>query len=540
MTNELAVKDELVGKVAGGYRIIAPVGSGTMGHVYEAEDLNLARRVALKVLHKHHQKELAPRFLREGKTLALLSHPNIVQLVDMGQLDDGALYLATELIAGGSLRELMDRGPIEPQRALSIVRQLLDALDAAHALGVVHRDIKPENVMVAGGDVIKVLDFGVAKLLADTVAGLGEANLTSVGFSIFGSALYIAPESVTGQPVDARIDLYSTGAMLFEMLAGVPPFNDEDPTVLLRKHAFEPAPTLQQVAPSKHFAPEIESLVARALAKAPDDRFRSAADMIAAVDAVLRTLEAPPRSKAPPDPVRTATAAAREQRAVTAVVRGSARRTIAIAAGATVAAVTVVAIVLARGGDTETARRTNLGVRASGHAVGAAGDGAAQLARGHSEFSLGHHQQAMAAYERALRARPELAADKQLRTNTLAVLEGKDSLASVLALDLLAALAPPERDAIVAYASKGKLVDARHRAAMIAERDGAAGDVDRVQSWILDLQQSGSCEDRKATIELLAATSDRRAVAALKRARGVKCLEADANRALSQLQAATK
>jgi hypothetical protein len=202
---------------------------------------------------------------------------------------------------------------------------------------------------------MRVLDFGVAKLLADTVAGLGEANLTSIGFSIFGSALYIAPEAVTGQPVDARLDLYSTGAMLFEMLAGVPPFNDEDPSVLLRKHAFEPAPTLQQIAPAKKFPPELESLVAQALAKQPDERFRWAADMIAAVDAALRTFEAPVRPITAPAAV-VATPSVDARRATTVAVRGQSWRKLAIGAGVVAAGIGVLAFVLMRGGDTSAAR----------------------------------------------------------------------------------------------------------------------------------------------------------------------------------------
>jgi tetratricopeptide (TPR) repeat protein len=533
----------LIGTETGGYRVLSRIGSGSMGHVYEAEQLQGGRHVALKVLHKRHQKEFAPRFLREGKTLALLGHPNIVQLVDMGQLDDGALFLATELVAGDALRDVMDRGAIEPPRALRMIRQLLEALDAAHALGVVHRDIKPENVMIFERDCVKVLDFGVAKLLADTVAGLGEANLTSIGFSIFGSALYIAPEAVTGQPVDARLDLYSTGAMLFEMIAGAPPFNDEDPSVLLRKHAFEAAPTLQQIAPAKTFARELEALVARALAKQPDDRFRSAADMIAAVDAALRTFEPPARAiTAPSEPAGVAPplGASGERRATTVVVRGPSRRTIAIGAGVAAAAIAVVMILIARGGSTSAAGQASRNTSGHEHAIAGTDDAAAQLSRGHSEFALGHHQQAMAAYERALRAQPRLGADKQLRTNALAALGGKDSLAAILALDLLASLSPADHDAIVTYASKGKLMDARHRAMMIAERDGFADKIDQHQSWILDLQQSTSCDERRAAIEQLAGSSDRRALAALKRAKLVKCLEPSASDAIARLQAGSR
>jgi serine/threonine-protein kinase len=572
-----APSDGLIGTVSAGYRMIGRLGSGTMGHVYEAEDTSAGRHVALKVLHKHHQKELAPRFLREGKTLALLSHPNIVQLVDMGQLDDGALFLATELVPGESLRELMDRGVVEQRRALRMVRQLLEALDAAHALGVVHRDIKPENVMLAAGergDLVKVLDFGVAKLLADTVAGLGEANLTSVGFSIFGSALYIAPESVTGQPIDARIDIYSAGAMLYEMLTGRPLFDHEDPTVILRMHAFDPAPTLRAGAPSSTFTQQVEDLVAKALAKRPDDRFRSAADMIVALDEALASL-APPISDAPQNakspsvhitqPATVARASSLPRAPTEHVRRAAGKRTLVIAGAVTAGVIALAVLVVGSGGSRSSAAPATRGavadlddsaqrassLIASGKQREAAAllerqlegattaeHGRSYLALGHARFALGERLEALSAYERALRAMPALGSDTTLRTNLISMLEGKDSLGIVLALQLLSELSPPANEEIVGYASHGKLLDGRRRAAMLAERDGIADRIDRVASWTLDLRQSASCDERKQTIAQLANAADRRAVPALKRARGVKCLAGAAADALAKLQAA--
>lgn len=567
-----APTDGLIGTVTAGYRIIGRLGSGTMGHVYEAEDTSAGRHVALKVLHKHHQKELAPRFLREGKTLALLSHPNIVQLVDMGQLDDGALFLATELVPGESLRELMDRGVVEQRRALRVVRQLLEALDAAHALGVVHRDIKPENVMLATGergDLVKVLDFGVAKLLADTVAGLGAANLTSVGFSVFGSALYIAPESVTGQAIDARLDIYSAGAMLYEMLTGRPLFDHEDPTVILRMHAFDPAPTLRAGAPSSTFTQQVEDLVAKALAKRPDDRFRCAADMIVALDEALASL-APPISDAPQDAKSpsvhitqpaTVARASSLPRAATEHVRRAGKRTLVIAGAVTAGVIALAVLVVGSGGSRSSAARDSVAdlddsaqraknLIASGKQREAAAllerqlegatnseHGRSYLALGHARFALGERLEALGAYERALNAIPALGSDTTLRTNLISMLDGKDSLGVVLALQLLSELSPPANDEIVGYASHGKLLDGRRRAAMLAERDGIADRIDRVASLSLDLRQIASCEERRQTIAQLAELADPRVLDALKRARRVKCLERQAADALAKLHA---
>ena len=288
-----------VGTVAAGrYRIVARIGRSKVRDVYEAEHIDLHTNVALKVLHAEHaESEAAARFLREGKTLGMFRHGNIVELLEVGRLDDGSLFLATELVRGPSLRELIDRGGVNQKRALLIIRQVLEALAAAHALGVIHRDIKPENIMLAepgridGGDLVKMLDFGVAKLFSDTATTLGENKLTKVGMNVFGSPRYIPPECVLGGDVNQRADLYMAGAVLFELLTGKPPFHDDDASALMRLHAYAPVITLQARAPDRIFTPQIEFLVAEALQKKPGDRFRSATEMIGALDAALHSLE---------------------------------------------------------------------------------------------------------------------------------------------------------------------------------------------------------------------------------------------------------
>ena len=290
---------DLVGTVAAGrYRIISRIGRGAIRDVYEAEHVDLHTRVALKVLRAEHaESEAAARFLREGKTLGMFRHVNIVELLEVGRLEDGSLFLATELVRGPSLREVIDRGIMDQRRALLIMRQVLEALAAAHSLGVIHRDIKPENIMLAepgrsdGSDLVKMLDFGVAKLFSDTATTLGETKLTKIGMNVLGSPRYIPPESVVGGEIDQRADLYMAGAVLFEMLTGKPPFHDDDASALMRLHAYAPAITLKQRAPDRMFTPQVEFLVSEALQKKPDDRFRSATEMIGALDAAVHSLD---------------------------------------------------------------------------------------------------------------------------------------------------------------------------------------------------------------------------------------------------------
>jgi serine/threonine-protein kinase len=285
----------LVGTTVAKYRVLSQIGTGGMGDVYEAEADGV--HVALKVLRLDDDK-LAARFLREAKTMSLFRHPNIVELVEVGTLDDGRLFFAAELVRGITLRQLLDAGVIETKRALAIVRQILDALGHAHAMGVVHRDIKPENVMLADGgapdgqsDLVKILDFGVAKLIGDTPTVLGEGTLTITGYGALGTPYYMSPEAVLGRPLDGRADIYSIGALLFELLAGKPPYSHEDVATLMRMHAAAPIPALRERAPDRELTQEIDLVINESLAKKPELRFKTAAEMMNAIDAAIGSLD---------------------------------------------------------------------------------------------------------------------------------------------------------------------------------------------------------------------------------------------------------
>ena len=261
----------LVGKVAAGrYLIVAELGGDGRRTLYEAEDVEQGTRVSLGVLH-------GGTATNESATVRSLKHPNLAGVLDVGRLDSGEPFLTTEIIRGSSLRALIKRGHLEQRRAFSIVRQVLQALVAAHEVGAIHGDVKPENVMVSidlrGVEHATLLDLGVAMLSG---SGLGDPR-------------YRAPAGATGQ-VDPRADLYSVGAVLFELLTDRPPFWGDDASALIRMHAYAPIQTLQQRAPEQYYTAEQEALVARALAKNPDDRFRSAVEMIVALDAAVKAM----------------------------------------------------------------------------------------------------------------------------------------------------------------------------------------------------------------------------------------------------------
>ncbi|HEY5159663.1 MAG TPA: Stk1 family PASTA domain-containing Ser/Thr kinase [Gaiellaceae bacterium] len=275
--------DPLIGALFDGrYKILKKLGSGGMATVYLAEDQELGRRIAIKILNARHasDKQFVERFRREASSAAGLSHPNIVQIYDRGNAE-GTYYIAMEVIEGRSLKELVvQRGPSPIPVAINYTRQILAALRFAHRNGVVHRDIKPHNVLVDDEGRVKVTDFGIARA--------GASEMTEVG-SIIGTAQYLSPEQARGAPVDDRSDLYSVGVLLYELLTGEAPYNGDTPVEIAMKHlSAVPEPPS---AKRPEISPELDSVVLRALAKNPDDRYQSAAEMDADLSAISKGLE---------------------------------------------------------------------------------------------------------------------------------------------------------------------------------------------------------------------------------------------------------
>ena len=271
------------------YQVVEVLAEGAMGSVWRGERLKLGRQVAIKIMHEQLPDELASRerFEREAKLMARLDHPNCVSVIDFG-IHQSMPFLVMELVKGTSLQQLMERDRrFEPARAVEIMRQVLSGLAHAHELGIVHRDIKPANLMVGErtgiGLQVRILDFGLARL-TDT-----SAKLTT-GI-VVGTPNYMAPEQCKGSQVDGRCDLYACGVILFEMLTGRKPFVSDDPYQVVRKHLNEAPPRLGDVAPGD-FGP-FEAIVAKALAKSPDDRFANAQEMSRALEAAVRPLPNP-------------------------------------------------------------------------------------------------------------------------------------------------------------------------------------------------------------------------------------------------------
>jgi CheY-like chemotaxis protein len=263
------------GSVLGGrYRLDAPIGGGSFGMVFRARHLELNRDVAIKVLATSAgtDPEALARFRREGDSACRVQHPNAVAVFDFAVNPGGVAYLVMELLEGRSLeRELDERGPLKPERCAEIVVPVCSALAAAHAAGVVHRDIKPSNVFLCKtplGEVAKILDFGIAKLAAESAIG---QSLTIDG-SLLGTPAYMAPERFRREPYGPKSDVYSVGVMLYEMLAGRLPFipNTADPLALVAMQAEEDPPPLRARRPD--VAPSFERLVLQALSRNPDQR----------------------------------------------------------------------------------------------------------------------------------------------------------------------------------------------------------------------------------------------------------------------------
>jgi len=276
------------------YRIDRLLGEGGMGAVYLAEHTLMKKRFAVKVLHGDAAKneEIVARFRREAEAAAHLDHPHIVVATDFGPLPDGAFFLVLEYIDGTSLREALANAPFSAARALRIARQIALALEAAHGAGIVHRDLKPENVMLVkkrdDDDFVKVLDFGVARFDASAEREGAAQPLTRVG-TVMGTPDYMSPEQCLGERVDARADLYALGIMMYEMLAGIRPFEGDDLAALMSKHMLSPVPSFASRAPQVTIASSIELIVRKLLEKDPNDRYQTARVLIDAIDAVAQT-----------------------------------------------------------------------------------------------------------------------------------------------------------------------------------------------------------------------------------------------------------
>jgi len=264
------------------YRVIERVGSGGMADVYCAEDTQLGRKVALKLLHRRfaEDREFVERFRREASSAASLQHPNVVGVFDRGEWD-GTSYIAMEYLAGRTLKQLIiEEAPLEPTRAIDLAVQILRAARFAHKRGVIHRDLKPHNVIVDDEDRAKVTDFGIARA--------GASDMTQTG-SIMGTAQYLSPEQAQGHAVTPQSDLYSIGICLYEMLTGRLPFDGESAVTIALKQVSEQA--LPPSAFNPAVTPELEGVVLQALAKDPVQRFADADAFIVALERAGQHIE---------------------------------------------------------------------------------------------------------------------------------------------------------------------------------------------------------------------------------------------------------
>jgi serine/threonine-protein kinase len=368
----LASLDPMPGRVIGGnFRIEKLIGAGAMGNVYKALQLSLGKPVAVKILHHHLHKDdrLVARFKREAKSASLLNHPNSIQIIDSGEDADGTLYIAMELLTGRDLAQVIrDDFPLPLLRIGRVMTQVLNALDEAHAQGVIHRDLKPSNIMLierrGQKDFVKVCDFGIAK----ATLGDGEedraAMLTIQGL-VCGTPEYMSPEQARAEALDGRSDLYSAAVILYQMVAGDIPFRAETAMGIISRHLAEPPTPPSQVRRDLAIPPAVDQIVLRGLEKNRELRFANAQDFREAIETLLSVTGGfptplPPSVRAAmptardmagsPTPIETATVPARsaaDRFGTTTNLSGRSRPAQKIVVLASVAAVVAISIAAA-------------------------------------------------------------------------------------------------------------------------------------------------------------------------------------------------
>jgi serine/threonine protein kinase len=582
--------------VADRYRIDSVLGQGGVGTVYEVTQVATGERLALKALTNAALgiPNIKRRFEREAKATSRLSHPNIVDAFDFGSLPDGSLYMVMELVRGISLAAAIDAHSMNPARSFEVTRQMLGALTHAHAQGVIHRDLKPDNVMLVGdgaSETVKLLDFGIAKLVGDALVELGDEDLTMAGVA-FGSPEYMSPEQATGQAVDGRADLYAVGIMLVEMLTGRRPFESHETMETVRQKVSHEPPRLVDLAPDGNWPPELEAFIARAIARNRDDRFANADEMREAL-APLAAVVSPPRpavstsaitaisADSSVDGLASSLEPVTEHVTRTAPVRKTNLRTVfligaalLLVAGGAALALTVLRkppspSALHSGSEAPT--RSPLAEKAqrlitAGDAKGAVAlleaelakpsgqkDAWAKLVLGHGRFTLGRPAEALVAYREATAMAPPLAKDQGMRTALTSMVQNAEPPVAVDALDVLAGdLDAATRDLIVEQASHSKRRAVRRRAIVLAERSQLHDKVDWLASYSLELSQAPTCQERLEVVAKLRALGDKKAIPELKRARSLRrgrgknaakpneCLERDATAAIQYLDSLPK
>ncbi len=571
-------RDPLVDTIIGErYRVLGRIGEGGMGTVFRVEHTLMKKVLALKLLRAEFSNvpDAARRFEREAQSASRLSHPNIISVTDFGHGAGGELFLVMEFVAGEPLAEVLAReGRLEPGRACHIADQILRALEHAHAEGVIHRDLKPANVMLVkdpdprNPETVKILDFGIAKM---TQAQGSDEPLTR-GMMIFGTPAYMSPEQAAGQEADSRADLYSCGIILFEMLAGRKPFENEDLVKLLGMQITSPPPRFAEVAPEAHIEPDLEAVVMRVLEKERDKRYASAAEFREALDR-SSTDVAELGARFAASSVRMGFSLGAKLWRKRPVVIGAARRAysgLSVVKGKIddlahpvlrhlpaalrrfavpgVAFLLLLGLFLARSGGQKgaspnlapprprpiapelkspikhieenmakgllTEARVLIMQQISAHPK----DGRVRYLLGNLEFADKNPRAGLEAYEEALRLDPGLRGDAALFVNVRSQLADKNL--GLVALDMLIKqIGKPAGDLLADMASGDRRAEFRQAARDACETLGCLKKVDLVNSYALDLSQGHTCEEKRAAVQKLGETGDAHAIEPLQRAR---------------------
>ncbi len=352
--------------IDGRYLIEAKLGEGGMGVVYAARHVIIDKRVAIKVLKKEAQEEetAGQRFIQEAKSASKIGHANIVDITDFGVLPDGSAYFVMEFLEGQTLGRVIAQGPMPSRRVITVAAQIARGLHAAHQKGIVHRDLKPENIFLlerdGQSDVVKIVDFGIAKVQSGFGGGTPGQRLTQVGM-VLGTPEYMSPEQATGKETDHRVDEYALGCMMYEMLTGDVPFKGDTSAGTLTKHVFDAVVPPSRRRPDLQIAPSLEAVALKAMSKKPDERYPSMRELLEALDAAGAEIDSGREAKrvaVRAAPTATAQRLSTEELSSVGVGRGK-RGLLLVAAGAALLAVVGVAGWAALGdrGETHAAAR---------------------------------------------------------------------------------------------------------------------------------------------------------------------------------------